>query len=149
MPGWFETTIKITAPSTNPGCQPISITGDLTYEEFDAGGVLIASGPLIGMDIIVSYNGTDLGTVQTQAPGGDYTMPADTYIVEAGDQTLKAFFAGSGVYPYAEITTIPPITITYCSSEQELPARFWISKWRVPGDIEADTYGGLICIDPN
>lgn len=149
MPGWFETTIEITVPSTNPGCQPISITGDLTYKEFDAGGVPIASGPLPGMDITVSYNGTDLGTVQTQAPGGDYTMPADTYIVEAGDQTLKAFFAGSGVYPYAEITTIPPITITYCSSEQELPARFWISKWRVPGDIEADTYGGLLCIDPN
>ena len=37
MPGWYETQISITAPATNPGCEPISpqITGFLTYIEYD------------------------------------------------------------------------------------------------------------------
>ena len=148
MPGWFETQISITAPATNPGCEPISpqITGFLTYIEYDAGGAPIGSGPLPGMTIIVKHNSTVLDSVITQA-AGDYTLPTDTYIVDAGALTLTATFAGSGVYPSAQTTT--PITITYCSSSEDLPARFWVSKWRAPGGIETDVYGAILCIDPN
>lgn len=32
---------------------------------------------------------------------------------------------------------------------KDLSAQFWISKWRVPGGIEDEVYGALLCIDPN
>ncbi|GAH35535.1 unnamed protein product, partial [marine sediment metagenome] len=113
---------------------------------YDAGGVPIDSGPLLGRDIIVSYNGIDFPTVQTQA-GGIYTLPPDTYIVEAGVHTLTADFAGSGVYPAAQTNT--PIEITYCDGSEDFPASFWVSKWMAPSSIETDVYGAILCIDPN
>lgn len=35
------------------------------------------------------------------------------------------------------------------SASINLSAQFWISKWRVPGRVEVDTYAALLCIDPN
>jgi len=161
----YETWIEIVAPAKNPGCQPIvnvvwphigdPIKGELGYRKF-IDEVFDHSGPITNEDVTVFYVGlegeTDLGTVPTNA-SGDYKLPADTYIVEAGVHPLTARFAGAaspasdGDYPAEFIE--PEIEITYCDSSVDFPARFWVSKWRVPGGIEADTYGGLLCIDPN
>ena len=154
MPGWYETRISISAPSTNPACQAITppVYGYLEYDQYDEFGVKIDSGPIVGATIDVTYNGNSLGTDTTDETGY-YSIPNPDptssigWIVEVGSHTLTANFAGMAPYPPQQ--TFTTITIQYCSSEEELPARFWISKWRVPVDIEADTYGGLLCIDPN
>jgi len=102
--------------------------------------------PLSGMLITVAYNGTTLGTDTTDVLGA-YLIPAPIYILEAGTFDLTASFAGDATYDPSSIYT--PITIEYCEGDEDLAAQFWVSKWRVPGSIEADTYGGLLCIDPN
>jgi len=102
--------------------------------------------PLPGMLITVAYNGTILGTDTTDILGA-YSIPGPIYILEAGTFDLTASFAGDATYDPS--STFTSITIEYCEGDENLAARFWVSKWRVPVDIEADTYGGLLCIDPN
>ncbi|TEU12232.1 Ig-like domain repeat protein [Candidatus Bathyarchaeota archaeon] len=133
-----------TYPSPLPACQGIT----------PPYGILINNDPddpgfgdfLPDMLITVTYNGTTLGTDTTNALGG-YVLPSPVYILDAGTFSLTASFAGDATYDSSSTST--PITIQYCEGDAELAARFWISKWRVSVDIEADTYGGLLCIDPN
>jgi len=101
--------------------------------------------PIPNKVITVKYNGNSLGFDITDI-NGTYTI-LNAYILEAGTFDLTASFAGDATYEASSIDT--PITIQYCKSDEDLAARFWISKWRVPGAIEADTYGALLCVDPN
>ncbi len=141
----------ITAISINAYPVPLPACQELTPLPY---GVLINNdpgdlgfgNPLPLMPITVTYNGTTLGTDTTNA-SGIYSIPSPIYILEAGTFSLTASFAGDLTYDPSSTST--PITIQYCEGDAELAARFWISKWRVPVDIEADTYGGLLCIDPN
>jgi len=129
-----------TYPSPLPACQGISPLPN---------GILLRTdtmAPLPGMLITVAYNGTTIGTDTTDVLGA-YSIPGPVYILEAGTFDLTASFAGDATYDPSSTST--PITIQYCEGDEDLVARFWISKWRVPVDIEADTYGGLLCIDPN
>jgi len=132
-------------PSPLPACQELTPlpNGILFNNDPDDPGF---GNPLPGLQIRVTYDGTLIGTDTTALITGAYEI-SSAYITEAGTFQITASFAGDATYDATSTWT--SITIQYCSSEQELPARFWISKWRVPGDIEADTYGGLLCIDPN
>jgi hypothetical protein len=103
--------------------------------------------PAPGRVITITYNGTPLGIATTDILTGDYSVSGPIYILEAGTFDLTASFAGDATYDPS--STFTQIRIQYCEGDENLAARFWISKWRVPGDIEADTYGGLLCIDPN
>ena len=135
------TAISINAyPSPLPACQGLIPLPN---------GLLLRAdtmAPLPGMLITVTYNGTTIGTDTTDAIGA-YSILGPAYILEAGTFDLTASFAGDATYDPSSTST--PITIQYCEGDEDLVARFWISKWRVPVDIEADTYGGLLCIDPN
>ncbi|MCW3989202.1 MAG: Ig-like domain-containing protein [Candidatus Bathyarchaeota archaeon] len=131
-------------PSSLPACQELSPlpNGVLINNDPDDPGF---GDPLPGQLITVTYNGTALGTDTTDILGAYSITPA--YILEAGTFSITASFAGDATYDASSTST--PITIQYCEGDADLAARLWISKWRVPVDIEADTYGGLLCIDPN
>jgi len=106
--------------------------------------------PIPNKVITVEYNGNTLGTDITDI-NGTYTI-LNAYILEAGPDpgrtfTLTASFAGDATYD--PCSTFTSITIQYCEDDEDLVARFWISKWRASVGIEADTYGALLCIDPN
>jgi len=133
-----------TYPSPLPACQGLSPLPNGVLTNNDPGDPGFGD-PLPGMLITVTYNGTSIGTDTTDALGAYSITPA--YITEVGTFYVTASFAGDATYDASSVFT--PITIQYCEGDADLVARFWISKWRVPGDIEADTYGGLLCIDPN
>lgn len=81
------TNLTITAPSTIPQGQPFIVSGVL--KRSDTGS------PLAGEEISLSYNGTSLGTTQTQDQEGSIKYQIQVQIDTVGTFTLRANFAGS------------------------------------------------------
>jgi len=142
-------TINEYGPIDQPACQELNPlpTGVLTNAQ---PGHPDFGDPLGGMLVTVTYNGgKPIGADTTSSlpgPVGVYSI-TPAYILKKGTFWITADFAGGGGYDGSSARA--QITIEYCEGDKDLQARFWISKWRVPGDIEADTYGGLLCVDPN
>ena len=139
MPPPWNTSISISAPSSGIAGVSFTVTGILTDTD---NGV-----PVPGKTASLSYNGTPIGSDTTGGSGG-YSISAT--INEASmvgvPWVLTISFAGDATYLASSNTSL--ITIIGVGSE-DLHVQFWLSKWRVPGKIESDLYGGLICIDPN
>ena len=111
--------------------------------------------------MILSYNGTDIGTDFTGA-AGEYSI-ADAYIFEGGTPappwpngtpaswTLTITWAGDGVYD--PISNTSSIDISYCYDNADLASKFFVSPYRTPARIKTENgerlYGAILCIDPN
>lgn len=81
------TTLTIIAPSSTIQGQPFLIEGVLKRVDTNA--------PLDGENIVLSYNGVNLGTVLTRSIEGSIKYQAQVQIDDVGEYTLRADFAGS------------------------------------------------------
>lgn len=81
------TTLTISAPASSPQGQPFMIEGQLKRADTEA--------LLEGENIVLSYNGTPLGTTQTRPLEGTIKYQAIVQIDVEGTFTLTADFAGS------------------------------------------------------
>ena len=61
-------------------------------------------------------------------------------------RTIRAAFAGDATY---DASSSEDETDVIGRGEQQLFALFWVTHYPKPEDIEADTYGYVLCIDPN
>jgi len=102
------------------------LTISLSYEDPEGSGVWVALGNLT--TIIPGYFST--------------TVPIPFGI----PRTVKASFAGDATY---DASSEEEETDVIGRGEQQLSALFWVTHYPKPEDIEADTYGYVLCIDPN
>lgn len=82
-----ETTLTILAPASVLQSDPFLIEGTLKRVDTNA--------PLAGENIVLSYNGTPLGTTLTRSLEGSIKYMATVQIDDVGSYTLRADFAGS------------------------------------------------------
>ncbi len=81
------TTLTISAPASTIQGQPFLIEGVLKRVDTNA--------PLDGENIVLSYNGVNLGTALTRDIEGSIKYQAQVQIDDVGEYTLRAEFAGS------------------------------------------------------
>jgi len=61
-------------------------------------------------------------------------------------RTIKASFAGDATY---DASSKEESTNIIGRGQQQLSCLFWVTHYPKPEDIEEDTYGWVLCIDPN